>query len=361
MNPLRVGVVGCGNISDIYLKNLLKFHGTTVAAVADLDSAKAQAKAAEHGVGVLSVGDLLASPDVDLVLNLTVPNAHYSVAKAALEAGKHVYNEKPLALAREEGQNLVALAAAKGLRLGAAPDTFLGAGIQTCISMIKSGELGEIVAAQAFMLGHGPEGWHPNPEFYYQVGGGPMFDMGPYYLTALVSLMGGIQRVSGVTRKTFETRTIGSEAKRGQVIPVEIPTHVVGILEFGNGAIAELTTSFDVWHSTLPPITLHGTEASLMVGDPNSFGDTVKIRRKDDAEWSEVPLTHAYAENSRGVGVLDIGYAIAEGREHRANGDLAFHVLDVMHAIHEASDQGRRLEVKSKVAAPAPLPEGGLE
>lgn len=360
MHPLGVGVVGCGNISDIYLTNLISYKGTRVVAVADLDTAKAESQAKKYNVPAQNVDAILANPEVDLILNLTVPKAHHAVAKQAIQAGKHAYNEKPVALTRDEGSELVALANNGKLRLGGAPDTFLGDGIQTCIGLIDSGEIGEVVAGQAFMMGRGPEGWHPNPEFYYEVGGGPMFDMGPYYLTALVAMLGSIRQVSGITRKTFETRTIGSEAKRGKVIPVEIPTHVIGLLEFDK-AIVELTTSFDVWAHTFPPITIHGSEGSLMVGDPNSFGDKVMIRRAGDKEWLEVPPTHKYTENSRGVGVLDIGYALAENRPHRTSAELVYHVLDVMHAIHDAAVKGTVLKVQSSVTRPAPMPPNGLE
>jgi predicted dehydrogenase len=360
MNPLRVGVVGCGNISNIYLTNLLKFEETTVTAVADIDGERAKAKGDEFKVSALSVDEILTSSDVDLILNLTVPKAHFDVARRALEAGKHAYNEKPLALEREEGRTLVELAKAKNLRLGCAPDTFLGGGIQTCIGMIDSGAIGKVVSAQAFMMGHGVEAWHPSPHFFYQKGGGPMFDMGPYYLTALVTLIGGIERVTGVAKKTFDTRTVTSEAHKGDIIEVEIPTHVTGILEFKNGAVANLTTSFDVWHHTLPPITIHGTEGSLRVGDPNQFGDVIHLRKSGDPDWVVVEPTHTYTENSRGVGVLDIAFAIQNSRPHRASGDLAFHVLDTMHAIHESSDQGRRLDLQSAVDRPAALPSDGL-
>jgi predicted dehydrogenase len=358
MTPLRVGIVGCGNISGIYFKNLGRFRSTEIVACADLDLDRARAAAESNGVSrACSTEELLAESGVDLILNLTVPNAHASVALAAVEAGKHVYNEKPLTISREEGKHLIDLARQKNVRVGCAPDTFMGGGIQTCRKLIDDGAIGEPIAAQAFMLCHGHESWHPSPEFYYEKGGGPMFDMGPYYLTALVALMGPIRAISGSARITFPKRTITSQPKHGKTVEVETPTHIAGIMEFGNGAIGEITTSFDVWYSKHPPITIHGTEGSMLVGDPNSFGDNVYWRRKGDSDWRWQPLTHGFADNSRGVGVLDIAHAIDEGRAHRASGDLAYHVLDAMHAFLDSSDQGRKIELTSGVDRPAPMTE----
>jgi predicted dehydrogenase len=347
MTPLCVGVVGCGNISGIYFKNLGRYRSTEIVACADLDLDRARCAAETNGVAIgCSTEDLLANPDVDLVLNLTVPNAHASVALAAVEAGKHVYNEKPLTISREDGKRLVDLAKAKGVRVGCAPDTFMGGGIQTCRKLIDEGAIGEPIAPS-----------HPSPEFYYEKGGGPMFDMGPYYLTALVNLMGPITGVSGSARATFPTRTITSQPKNGKVIGVETPTHIAGIMEFASGAIGEITTSFDVWYSKLPPITIHGTEGSMLVGDPNGFGENVYYRRKGDSDWRWQPLTHGFAENSRGVGVLDIAHAIQGNRAHRASGDLAYHVLDAMHAFLDSSDQGRKISLESGVQRPAAMAE----
>ncbi|HTQ09124.1 MAG TPA: Gfo/Idh/MocA family oxidoreductase, partial [Fimbriimonadaceae bacterium] len=308
-----------------------------------------------YGVPGVTVEDLLGREDVDLVLNLTVPKAHAEVAFKAISAGKHVYNEKPLTISREDGQKLLGEAAAHSLRVGCAPDTFLGGGLQTCRALIDEGAIGKPVACHAFMLCHGHESWHPSPEFYYEQGGGPMFDMGPYYLTALVNLIGPIRRVSGSTRVTFPTRTITSEPKKGKVIEVETATHVAGIMDFANGAIGEITTSFDVWHAKLPCITIYGTEGSMIVPDPNGFGGEILVRRSTDADWEAKPLTHGFAENARGVGVLDIAYAIAENRPHRASGELAYHVLDAMHSFEDSSRSGRHVELAGAVAQPAAL------
>lgn len=358
MEPLRIGIVGCGNISGIYFQNGAKFRPLDVVACADLDLDRAKAKAAEHGIPkALTTEALLDDPEVELVVNLTVPNAHHAVAKAALEAGKHVYNEKPLTIARAEGRELLDLAKAKGLLVGCAPDTFLGAGIQTCRSVIDSGMIGEPVAAEGFMLCHGHESWHPSPEFYYEKGGGPMFDMGPYYLTALVNLVGPMKRVAASTRITFPTRTITSQPKHGKVVPVETPTHLSCLIEFANGAIGTVITSFDVWGHRLPNIQVHGTEGSMIVPDPNGFGGQVLVIKPGDRDWREVPLVNGYPENGRGLGVMDMAYAIRTGRPHRASGDLAFHVLDAFHSFHESSDSGRFVELAGLPGRPEALPK----
>ncbi|MCC6445275.1 MAG: Gfo/Idh/MocA family oxidoreductase, partial [Armatimonadetes bacterium] len=338
----KIGIVGCGNISGIYFQVCKTFEVLEIAACADLDIGRARAKAEQYGVPkACTVEDLLADPEIKIVVNLTIPKAHASVALAALEAGKSVHNEKPLTITREEGRRLLDLAAAKGLRVGGAPDTFLGAGLQTCRKLIDDGAIGEPVAATAFMMGHGHESWHPDPEFYYQTGGGPMFDMGPYYLTALVSLLGPVSRVTGSARITFPKRTITSQPKSGQKIQVEVPTHIAGVMDFAGGAVGTIITSFDVWAASVPCIEIYGSAGTLAVPDPNGFGGPVRLRRPDDKEWQETPLTHRYGGQSRGIGVADMAYALRSGRPHRASGELAYHVLDTMHAFHDASREGR--------------------
>jgi len=360
METTRIGIVGCGNISGIYLKNSQQvFEILEVAACADLVAERAKAQAEKFGVAkACTVEQLLADPEIRIVVNLTIPNAHAAVALAALAAGKCVHNEKPLAVTRADGGKMLQLAAANKLRVGSAPDTFLGAGIQTCRKLIDDGEIGEPVAATAFMTCHGHESWHPDPAFYYQRGGGPMFDMGPYYLTALVALLGPVRRVTGSARITFPTRTITSKPKYGTVVEVEVPTHVAGVMDFANGAVGTIITSFDVWAANLPRIEIYGTEGSLVVPDPNAFGGPVRLCRARSHEWSEMPLSHGYAENSRGIGVADMAYALRSGRDHRASGELAFHVLDVMHAFHDASEQGKHVELSSTCQRPAALPMG---
>ena len=359
MEPVRVGLVGCGNISAIYFRNGALFNSIDIVACADLAPERAVASAEQYSIPkACPVEALLADPGIELVLNLTIPKAHAPVGIAALEAGKSVYTEKPLAVTRDEGKRMVALAREKGVLLGAAPDTFLGAGLQTCRKLIDDGWIGEPVSATAFMQCHGHEHWHPDPDFYYQPGGGPMFDMGPYYLTALVSLMGPVTRVAGLTRATFPERLITSEARFGEIIEVNTATHIAGILEFSGGAIATMVMSFDVWGHTMPCIEIHGTEGSLSVPDPNGFGGTVKIFRPGQSDWAEVPLAFGYAENSRGLGVADMAAAIQSGRPHRASGELAFHVLDVMLAFEEASTAGQYVNLKSTCKKPALLPLG---
>jgi len=357
--PLKIGVVGCGDISGIYLKNLQTFHETRVVACADLVRERAAAKAAEYGVArVCSTQELLSDPQIEIVVNLTVPRAHGEIAVAALEAGKSVYNEKPLAIKRADAQRMLAIARERRLRVGCAPDTFLGAGLQTCRRLIDDGTIGTPVAATAFMVCRGHERWHPDPEFFYQVGGGPMLDMGPYYVTALVQMIGPVRRVCGSTRITFPERTITSQPKHGQKIKVETPTHITGVLDFVSGAVATIATSFDIWHTNLPLLEVHGSDGSLSVPDPNGFGGPVRLRRAEDKEWVEAPLELPYSENSRGVGVADMAHAIRTGRPHRASGELAYHVLDIMHSFQESSQQGRHLELKSTCQRPALLPKG---
>lgn len=356
----RVGIIGCGAISGIYCKNISGLFGNIeVVACADIIEQKAKERAAEYGIPrVLSPEALLADPDVDIVLNLTIPAAHGDICLSALQHGKHTYVEKPLSVERADGKKLVDEADARGLRLGCAPDTFLGGGLQTCRDIVDSGEIGEVVAAVAFMAGHGHESWHPSPEFYYKKGGGPVFDMGPYYLTALVSLIGPVAKVSGSAKVTFPERTITSEPLSGQIIKVEVPTHVTGILEFKGGCTATMVMSFDVWGAHLPRIELYGTKGSLSVPDPNTFKGPVMIKTPAETEWREVPVTRGYTENSRGVGVADMAAAVAEKRAHRANGNLAYHVLDVMHRLHESAEAGQFLALESECARPDALPAG---
>jgi predicted dehydrogenase len=354
----NVGIVGCGNISGIYLEAGKKWDILNIVACADIDLERARAQAAKYGVPKAgSVAELLADPSIDIVINLTIPAAHAEVALAALAAGKSVYNEKPLALDREQARQMLDLAREKGLRVGCAPDTFLGGGLQTCRKLIDEGVIGEPIGASAFMMSHGPEGWHPSPEFFYQPGAGPMFDMGPYYLTALTSLLGPVRRVTGSTRVSFPERVIGSEPLRGQVIKVNTPTHIIGVLDFTSGPIATIVTSFDVWSSELPRMEIYGSKGTLSLPDPNTFGGPVRVRLAGEQSWNEIPIAHSYTENSRGLGVADMADAIRTGRVHRANGELAFHVLDLMHTIHDASREGRHIEMTSSCQRPEPLPE----
>jgi len=356
MPKTKIGFIGCGNISDVYVRVAQSFDVLDVIACADRHIERAQALAAKYNVPRAYLPDaLLADPEIEIVVNLTPPAAHGEIALAALEAGKSIYNEKPLTITREDAQRILALAAQKGLHVGCAPDTFLGAGLQTCRKLLDEGAIGDPVAASAFMLSRGPEAWHPNPDFFYQPGAGPLFDVGPYYLTALVALLGPVCRVSGATRISFAERVVGSGPKRGEKITVRTPTHISGLLDFASGPVATLITSFDVWQSSLPRIEIYGSQGTLSLPDPNTFGGPVRLWRASTQVWEEVPLIEGYTENTRSLGVADMARAIQDGRPLRASGELSYHVLDLMHAIHEASDEGRHIEIASTCERPAPL------
>jgi predicted dehydrogenase len=354
MKKLKIGIIGCGNISSIYMENCPKFPQLELVACADLDVERAQSQAEKFGVPkACSVEELLADPAIELVINLTIPKAHASVCIQALEAGKHVYTEKPLAVTREEGRQILETAKKHNLLVGSAPDTFLGAGIQTAINLIEQGEIGVPIGASAFMICRGHEHWHPDPAFYYDNGGGPMFDMGPYYLTALVALLGPIKRISGSTRISYQERTVLSTPKAGTKIEVSTPTHISGVIDFDSGVIGSITTSFDAFGGTsLPPIEIYGSEGTLLVPDPNTFGGPVKIRKRDEKEFIEVPLAYGYSQNNRGLGVADMARAILEGGKYRANSELAYHVLEAMHGFHDSSDSGKHYLMESTCERP---------
>lgn len=358
---VKVGVVGCGTISSAYFKGLKPYGIVEVVACADLVVERAQAQAEAFGIPkACGVDELLKDPDIDLVINLTIPGAHFEVNAAAIAEGKSTHCEKPLAVTRADGVKTLELAEAKGVRVGCAPDTFLGGGIQTCRKLIDDGWIGEPVAATAFMVGHGHESWHPAPDFYYHAGGGPMFDMGPYYITALVNLLGPVKRVSGSTKTTFPERTITREGDRyGEKIGVETTTHLAGTLDFASGAVATMIMSFDVWSHNLPRLEIYGSEGSLSVPDPNTFRGPVRVRRAGSDTWSEVPLTHS-DEVSRGIGAADLAYGLVHGRPHRVNGDLACHVLDVMASFDESSESGSHINMSTSCDRPAALPMGLL-
>lgn len=357
MRRVKVGIIGCGNISSIYFQAGEKFAGIEIVACADLNDEAAKQKTEEYNIPkACSVDELISDPEIEIVINLTIPKAHAEIHMRVLEAGKHAYGEKPLAIDLADGQKILSLAKEKGLLIGSAPDTFLGGGIQTCRKLIDEGWIGEPIAANAFMMYHGPEIFHPNPDFLYQHGAGPMFDMGPYYLTALVNLIGPVKRVTGSTKTTFQNRMVTGEHNYGRKFPVETPTHISGILDFENGAVGTITTSFDIWGTKLPKIEIHGTSGSIIVPDPNTFGGPVYVKRHDYSDFIEVPLTHGFTDNSRGIGLVDMADAIPTGRKHRANGELAYHVLELMHAFSISSDTNKHYEVKSTCEKPEPLP-----
>ncbi len=360
MERVRVGFIGCGAISAAYLKMAPNFPILEVAALSDLDPEKARARAEEFGVPqVLTVEELLADPSIEVVLNLTVPKAHASVALQTLAAGKHTYAEKPLGISREEGEAVLDAARDRNLRVGCAPDTFLGAGIQTARRLLDQGAIGCPVSFTAFMMGRGPESWHPSPEFYYEVGGGPMFDMGPYYLTALLNLLGPVRRISGMTSIAIPERTITSQPKHGKKVQVETPDHISGMLEFLCGAVGTLVTSFAIMHADYDrkhPIVIYGTEGAMKVPDPNHFDGPVLLRKEGEEEWREVPHTFPTGYG-RAVGLADLAHAVRTGRPHRASGEQAFVVLDLMQGFLESSQEGRTVNPALDYERPAPIPQ----
>jgi len=356
--PLRVGMVGVGNISKQYLEQFPSLPDLRLTAVADLDTARAAVVADEQGVQALGVDELLASPDLDVVLNLTIPAAHADVATRALAAGKHVYGEKPLALTTAEAEPVLAAAHAAGLRVGSAPDTVLGTGIQTARAAIDAGRIGTPVAAAVSWSAPGHELWHPAPGFYYQPGGGPLLDMGPYYLTSLVTFFGSVVRVSGSTTRSTRQRTVATGPNAGQVLPVDVDTHVVAVLEHEDGVVSTVTLSFEVWATESPLFEVHGTAGSLSVADPNRFSDPSRIATAQDRTFQELPVLAGHRDAGRGVGLADMARAIASGEPHRASGELAFHVLDVMESIATAGRERTVVEVASRASRPAAVPLG---
>jgi predicted dehydrogenase len=353
-----VGIIGCGNISTQYLKAMQGFDVLEIVALSDMRAEVAEAKAAEFGHRAASVDAVLSDPKVEIVLNLTIPRAHVEVGLRAIEAGKHVYAEKPLGINFADGKKLIDAARAKGVRVGSAPDTFLGGSHQQARAVVDSGALGQVVGGTAFFACPGHEYWHPDPAFYYDIGGGPVLDMGPYYITDLVNLLGPVARVSALAATPFTDRLIRSEPKKGQTMPVRVFTHVTGTLQFRSGALVTVTLSFDVPKHGHTPIELYGTEASLLVPDPNMFGGEVKVAKPRAEAWDNVPVTLPYADaNYRSLGLADMALAIVNDRPHRASGDLALHVLEVMEAFEVAAKNERIVDIQTSVDRPAPLSE----
>ncbi|MEV6611150.1 Gfo/Idh/MocA family oxidoreductase [Kutzneria sp. NPDC051319] len=349
-DALRVGLVGAGNISGQYVKTLPRLDNVVLTRVADIDPAKASALAAQAEVPACTPSELYDASDVDIVLNLTIPLAHGEVALAAIAAGKHVYGEKPLAADTVAAKSVLEAAMTAGVAVGCAPDTVLGTGVQTARSSVDAGDIGVPVAATAFMTTPGHERWHPSPEFYYEPGGGPLLDMGPYYLTALVTLLGPVRRVVGMSSAPRTTRVVGSGPRVGTTFPVRVATHVTGVLEHVGGELSTLMMSFDIWGAQLPRIEVYGTEGSLSVPDPNNFDGTVQIFRDD---WVDLPVLAGYPDAGRGVGLSDMARSIVDGTAHRASGDLAYHVLDVMECLLRAAETGTSVAIGSTCERPA--------
>lgn len=366
MKKMKIGFVGCGSISGIYLENITNlFREIEVIGVCDLIPERAQAAVEKYHIPKLykDMHELFADPEVDIVLNITRPYEHYEVTKAALLAGKPVYSEKPLGATWEEGVELVKLAEEKGLWIAGAPDTYMGAGIQTCRKLIDEGAIGRVVGATAFMTCHGHESWHPDPEFYYKHGGGPMMDMGPYYVTALINLMGGVKRVGGMIATPFKERLCTCKEHNGEIIKVEVPTSYYGVLEFSSGAVATLVTSFDIWGAKLPIIEIYGEKGTLRVPDPNCFGGPVTLYTPEEGD-REIPLAFDYPENSRALGLAEMAAALKAGRRPRASYRQTLHVLEVLTGFERSVAKGGYLELTTAYEREAPmeadLPHGVL-
>ncbi|MEV0555163.1 Gfo/Idh/MocA family oxidoreductase [Streptomyces sp. NPDC050597] len=354
--PVGVAVIGAGVISKEYLDNLTVFPDLKVHAVTDLLPEVAKVRAREYGITEHGTPELaLDHPDVEIIVNLTTPAAHVEIATAAVRAGKHVWSEKPFSLDRESGLRLLKEADDTGLRLGCAPDTLLGAGLQTARRIIERGDIGVPLTAQTIFQTPGPESWHPNPAFLFQRGAGPLFDMGPYYLTALVQTFGSVRRVSAIGSMAKATRTIGSGPRAGQEFEVEVPTHVSALIQFVSGGSANSIFSFETPHIRAGFVEITGTEATLSLPDPNTFDGELKIWGTADPEWTTVETTGP--ANGRGLGVLDMARSLRSGEPHRATGQLAHHVLDTMVSVSEAIDTGSFIDVASSAPASGPLPE----
>lgn len=363
MKKTKIGIIGCGMISDTYFKAAQTFKILEVAACADSVAKLAEEKGKLYDVPSMTVQELLSKPEIEIVLNLTPPKAHLGITLQTLNAGKHAYSEKPFVVDSDEATEAIALAEKKGLRIGSAPDTFLGAGQQTARKLIDDGWIGKPIAGTAMVMGRGPEKWAHAP-FFYDVGAGPMLDLGPYYITALVNLLGPVKNVTATTCKGSETRKGGPDTVP-QVYPINVATHLSGMVEFECGAIITVITSFEVYKHGHSPIEIYGSEGSLQVPDPNTFDGKVRVFRNGYDDWKDMPYSHIYSENSRSIGVADMAYAIQSGREHRANAELANHVLEVMLAFDASSEIGQKVAIKTKcnkpVALPLDLENGGLD
>ena len=370
---VTLGLIGCGVISDSYLTGAARSALVRMKSVADLRPEAAQAQAQKYGVQAVSMDALLADPEIDIVINLTVPMAHAEVDLRILAAGKHVYSEKPLAASFTDGKAVLAEAAKRGLRVGCAPDTFLGAGHQACRAAIDSGRIGRVINGIATVMSHGMEHWHPNPDFFFQPGGGPILDLGVYYVTDLVQLLGPVASVAALAGKGSETRTITSEPRNGEVIPVNVNTTVNGLLSFASGAQIVLSTSWDVWKHNRLPFELYGSEGSMLVPDPNFFGGAPRISERA-GDWQDLSLDgHPFGAANRTlrdgrevadyriIGLLDMACAIAANRPHRCSGELSLHVLEVLEAFDKSAAEGRHITITTPCVQPAAVPLGNDE
>lgn len=363
---LGVGIIGCGNISAAYLRLAPLFRGIELRACADIDMDTANTRATEFGIRAETVDALLRAHDIDIIVNLTIPAAHFDVSKRVLEAGKHVYSEKPFVLSVSEGEELARLAADKDLRVGSAPDTFLGGAHQHVRHLIDMGAVGTIIGGTAHVMSHGMEHWHPNPDFFYKPGAGPILDIGPYYVTNLIQLIGSVKRVAALSSAPSSTRTISSEPRRGERISVETPTTIHALLEFSNGATVTLGASWDVWSHGHHNMELYGESGTIYVPDPNFFGGDVTITEAADPVTDLAEFAHPFAvanedhaqgamANYRAAGLADMAMAIMESRPHRCSLELALHAVDIMTSILASGETGRFVELTTGCERPAPL------
>jgi len=365
-DTLGVGIIGCGNISTTYFKFLPLFKGVEVRACADLDRGAAEARGKEYGVRADTVDDLLEADDIDIVVNLTIPDAHWPVSKEILSAGKHVYSEKPLVLTLEDGKAMQKLASEKGLKVGSAPDTFMGGAHQRARRAIDEGRVGKITSGTCHVMSHGMEQWHPNPDFFFLPGGGPILDLGPYYIANLVNLVGPVKRVAALTSMATPTRTISSQPRAGEQIPVKTPTNIHALLEFENGATITLSASWDVWAHRHENMELYGTEGSLYVPDPNFFGGVVVLTGSDGKAETLAEDGHPFGianeehgdgmkANYRAAGLADMAQALVEGRDYRCSLDRALHAVDVMTSILKSGETGSFVDIETPCSRPASL------
>jgi predicted dehydrogenase len=364
---MGIGIIGCGNISSAYLRLAPLFKGLNVRGVSDVNMEVAENQAAAFNTTAYSVDDLLARRDIDVVINLTIPAVHFAVTRSILQAGKHAYSEKPLVLSLAEGEELRALAKSKNLRVGCAPDTFLGAAHQQARDLIDSGKLGQITTGNAAIQGHGPESWHPNPAFFYQPGAGPIMDMGPYYIANLINLLGPVARVGALTSSASETRTIGSGDLAGQTVPVNTPSNIQALMEFHSGATIAFSASWDVWHHKRNHFELYGTEGTLYVPDPNFFGGALQMAGKDGELHDVAPWEHPFGvindvshqgaplANYRTAGLADMVAAIAAGRDTRCSLERTLHGVDVMTSILKSGETGQFITLSTTCTRPEAL------
>lgn len=360
MEKVKIGVIGCGMISEMYIKNMTYlFLNTEVWAVSDIKYENAKKIGEQFYIPNICKDneELLAMEEIEIIVILTIPSQHYQNCKQALLAGKHVHIEKPLSLNCEEGKELVALAKEKDLKLSCAPDTILGAGIQTSRKLIEEGWIGKPFGAICQTLIGGHESWHPNPEFFYKEGAGPLLDVGPYYISAMTYLLGEVESVMSYNGAAFEERTITSELHYGEKIKVEVPTYVQGQMRFKDGTLASIINSFDVKHTKQlnHTIEIYGTEGTLVVPSPCYFDGEVLYRKNDMEEWSKIPTLFCYKEDSRGLGVSDLAAAIKEERRNRLTADMAYHSLEVMNAFYESAEKGKRCAIESSFEITQPM------